>query len=612
MLGSYSWPNQALLLDAKNFKFRPVLCIAIFMGSSEYLRHVHGFSDMTEPRSPSKQAKLPNLYALLGLQPLEGDRSRIEQALRQLQAQAQATQKRNPQQAARMQRIVELAKQNLLNAQRKPAYDQQWQKVFAYASASVAQRKQSAEIEAAESKFLALLPPGDPEKPFDLSVAKITTAGSQPAADHAKDLAKLQSLLGAAVSSTTFTSMAQDTDASEPLVQAEVLSPVTERVASPAEMASADFQAAAGVKRTKVRPSVVPRGKPPASLAMQLRKKRERSMLLAAAGLLASVAIVLGLIFFLVTPEKEQSRPRLSVAPPENAAAAAANPQGPTAAAAPTRSGLPSVAGLAGNEDGSPMAIGGNPDAQMAGSPNAADQLPSDAADLGSADPDGVPAGPMPAQQANLPQEMETPAGVPDAQAVTPEPESQSTIVAELTEGEQAAWQAKRGKIKFLIGNQEYATAAEQIQAARADVRTPAQSQQLEQLSKLRELAQEFHAAMTEAIQGLSPAEVFTVGTSTQASFVEGNSQSLSVRIRGQNQTFPLTELPIGLAFAVADLKLDSVHPSDMARRAAFAVLHPGAIRNELAQSKARQMMADAVAAGAVSQDMLLIFSDDF
>ncbi len=75
------------------------------------------------------QESLPDLYKLLGLSPLEADVNKIQRALLALQKKADAAQS-DAALTQRIVRVVALGKKNLLDAQRKIAYDRAWTKAF--------------------------------------------------------------------------------------------------------------------------------------------------------------------------------------------------------------------------------------------------------------------------------------------------------------------------------------------------------------------------------------------------------------------------------------------------------------------------------------------------
>ena len=160
------------------------------------------------------------------------------------------------------------------------------------------------------------------------------------------------------------------------------------------------------------------------------------------------------------------------------------------------------------------------------------------------------------------------------------------------------------------LGMQNFKLAKEQLAASETLAKTMKQKEQHKRLNTVAKLAEEFHGFLIEAITGLDAAETFKVGRSLEASFIEGNETSISVKIRGQVQTFALTELQIGLAMGLVDLKMDTEHPTSLARKAAFALVHPKT--NGLALKAAREQMVAAAAAGVVEADLPNVFDEDY
>ncbi|MCA9133876.1 MAG: hypothetical protein KDA45_12005 [Planctomycetales bacterium] len=531
--------------------------------------------------------RLPDLYSLLGLEPLEADRGVIEQALKRLLARAKQAEKAQDQPAVkRAARILELGKKNLLQPQRKKLYDEQWRRVHGSPAAAAA-----APAVWDYSELQPLLPAGDPQQEFDLGKS-LRLAAQWPEPDYEADFAKLQGVL-----SSLGTAGAASQPAAEQLVDAKRADAmlVTESAEVAAEVARP--QATSALAAVVARDSGRPR-----SLAAQMRKKRERSLLLAVGGLLASLAIVLGFVYLMLPDGKgpPSRAPTLAQTQPAGAQEDGAKPP-----AAVRRSGLPQVRGL----EGSPDTGQANPMESLR--PGRDGQAVGETA-TSSAAPAAAPIGEVPARTSSAAAENAGGAGVTTGATppATVSPQVPAASVPQLSQADQAEWQTLLVDIRQLLGKQDYAQAASKLQVAEDKAQTGPQQEQLARWTTLASLARDFHTAMSEAIGGMSAGETFVVGRSTQASLVEGGAQHLVVRIRGQNQRFALTELPIGLAYAVADLRLDLESPLSLAKKAAFTLVHPPAANNELALRRAQSLMSQAIAGGAVAQDMMAVFGD--
>ncbi|MCC6509719.1 MAG: hypothetical protein IT423_11460 [Pirellulaceae bacterium] len=187
--------------------------------------------------------RLPNLYQLLGLKPLEADSQPIVTALKRVQAKLESLKQRTAQsvpsdEQVRLQKVLALGQKYLLDPTRKVSYDRQWSSVYGTKPASgsdtteshvVTQQvvtQQVAAQPAASSKtpnkvsvdkaqvvsssvaptseaqlywdtslLDPLLPDGDPHAPFDMSSYLRSSEVRDPLA-AAADLQRLIALLG--------------------------------------------------------------------------------------------------------------------------------------------------------------------------------------------------------------------------------------------------------------------------------------------------------------------------------------------------------------------------------------------------------------------------------
>lgn len=584
---------------------------------------------MSDSNSPPPE-RFPNLYALLGLEPLEQNLGRIQAALKRLagriqaQARSQTSDESNVDRSKieHARRLFELGKQQLLDPQRKLRYDQQWQASYGQAVAqpaqpqsaelpstaanpqratqsgqqssnpSIANKQPAFDVPSAQgwdlSELESLLPAGDPQQPFRAS--EFLAGRTSPLASrYDDDFAKLQSLLSPI--------------AAEKSPDTTPLDSPTVATGSPELQSNTTTQHLVGTKQASAGT-----GRPTPSLAQRLRKKQERGLLWGAIGALSALAIVLGVAYWLMQPEQDST---LAVKSPEAPAATptpAANTLLPLASSAdqpdnkpPRRSGLPSVPGFSAPD----ATAGANP-----GTPTPPDNQPMD--DPGKAtaaptlDTPMAPMTPIEAMPGVMPQTDAMPPVMPPT-GVPPTP-----AAVELSDSQREQWSTAMLAARATIGQQNYAEATRQLDAAQALAKTPLQTEQLARLVKVEQLAQDFGEAVQRAIGGMGAGETFTIGSSTPVSFVESTGERLTLRMRGQNQSFAMTELPIGLAFGIADMAMDREHPRSLAAKAAFALVHPAAQGNDMAAQRALQMMSAAIAAGAVSEDMTKVFTDDY
>ena len=541
---------------------------------------------MTNPEiisDDNAQEQVPDLYRLLGLTPLEADPAKIQRALLAMQKKVETAQKSDVKLAQRAAKVVALGKKNLLEAERKLAYDRAWAKAFGSAEPKVIAQPQSIMLPepAAEAKTPELewdldelesyLPAEDPRSPFDLG-GFLRYSSSLPESNPTADYEKLQSLLGGAATATI---------SAPESISAAVLLP---------EYAEVDYKSQQeDLQEHFVAPkkSVAPLRIPPGGIAKHIRRKRSRAMWLSIGGIAGVLALAFGIAFFLLSkpPEPKTDSSQLAQATPDKNKPklnnARPNAEVSTESVSVQGSGLPKVAGF---------------DGQSGPKPNMREGMVPENATM-------QPAEPMPPPVTTL--------DVPPATAPVPVPTPDPPAAdATLTDAEKSTWSKSMKEVLKTLGKQDFKAAKVQLTAAESLAKTQLQRDQLKRLTSVAKLTEEFYGFLVDAINGLGAAETFKVGSSLEVAFVEGSAQAISVKIRGKVQTFALTELQIGLAMGLVDLKMDTEHPNSLARKAAFTLVHPKT--NASALNTARGQMAAAAAAGAVDADMRTVFDEDY
>ncbi len=588
-----------------------------------------GRTMVSDSQKPAPQ-RVPDLYKLLALKPLENDSTLIRQALQRLAQRLkvaaekpEATQ--DPAVLLRGKKLLELGQKHLLEPELKQRYDTQWREAYVErakpdsrpdsvrnaanlqaANAAQQGKPQSEQRSSATavvplanpqwdlSELQSLLPLGEPTAALDLAEATEveTQWSSRLAAVMAFDgqFDQLRSQLSAAASATPVESEPKPASVAPPAGPSR---PATEPTVP--EAATDRTELAPIINLSQPLPStVVP------SISKRLRKKKERGLLWMAISALAGVGLVVGVAGWLLNPAKVEvaqlpNQAQLnSLTVPATASSNSAESNAP-----PRRSGLPQVQGL---EPGTDLMANSSHFSQP---PENFGDLPAsapstgDAFDVAAVDASQTIDEAMAASMSELPMA-----------SAEPEPADSEPADGELTAAEQQQWKLGLLTARNLIADQQYSQAAEQLSASREMAKTVAQTAQLERWLTVNQLALELHDALQRAIAGLGPGETFMVGSSTTVSFVGFEDSRLALRVRGQSQAYQLTELPIGLVYGLTDLQMDRSHPRSLARKAAFALVHPAAQGNELAMSKSVEWMAEAIAAGAVADDMDQIFAD--
>jgi hypothetical protein len=568
------------------------------------------------PKSNSEnnpQDSLPDLYKLLSLQPLESDHGKIERAIKGLESKAASADTKLAQKIARM---VAIGRKNLLDPTRKKAYDRAWSNQYGHGTSST---EPSGELQVGTdstptlpamplslstssaptlswdfSELELFLPLEDPHAAFDLGTY-LQSSESLSEADMTADFDKLNMLLGGVAMMTTTSNVKAelvgwDFSTVDEHGQPKQKNAPTRTNAEPMQSQSAGTDedawlnvANAGKENTAANSksngteSTTKRPANAAILAKQLRKKRMQSMFLNIFGMLAALAAVFGVMYYLVT--KDAKRSEIAVIDPpqpetklQNKTVNMAKPNSLTTDVEPQGSGLPKIPGM-GVE---PM------DADMA---SAKLKEPAEPTAINPAPPQPEPATPL----GPVMEDMKPKTALPQ-----PKPDPEPTPDPELSDVEKSRWAKAVESLRKALGQQDFGTSKKQLEEIKQAAKTQLQRDQLKFL--------------VNAVAGLGAGETFKIG-STPASFVEGNANSITIKT-GRLQTYKFNELPNGVAYGLVNLQMDVENPISYARKSAFAWVHPKT--NALTLREAKAMMDKAVAGGAVSDDMIKIFDDDY
>jgi curved DNA-binding protein CbpA len=274
---------------------------------------------------------------------------------------------------------------------------------------------------------------------------------------------------------------------------------------------------------------------------------------------------------------------------PARSEPADATTQSPQAVATPApkrpakRSKRPRPATPSFDTDSSPAGLNGAPNSRAV----SADATPLSAAASLPAPP------PAPAAAASP-----SPATPPDATKPTPAPEPPQVTRAEV----QALVKALEAA-KAAYEEHRFQAAESHIAKAESLAKLPPHQQAVARLKEAGGYVQEFREAVAAAVAGMKAGTSFKVGTSTQVSFVEGFPDKVILRIAGMNRTYAFSELPPGLALALADFKLPQADPHSRVVKGAYLLMHKRA--DSETREKAVALWEEAKVAGAAIDHLL-------
>ena len=230
-----------------------------------------------------------------------------------------------------------------------------------------------------------------------------------------------------------------------------------------------------------------------------------------------------------------------------------------------------------------------------------------------------VPAAPPPAPAtkespvaAVLPQAPPTPASdqsiTPVIPAPSPPPPASPAPTATLAELQPLVKALEAAK--SALAEQNFKAADTQLAKAASLATLPTHQAAVARLQEVGGYVKQFRHAVASAVGGMQAGESFKVGNSTQVSFVEATADKVVLRIAGMNKTYPLGDLPPGLALAIADFKLPASDPTSRVVKGADWPVHKRADRET--QAKAAALWQEAQAAGKDLAHLLPFANDHY
>lgn len=596
----------------------------------------------------SEPQRLPNLYQLLGLGALESNRDKIAAAIGRAQTKAEALKADAARAAdvARLQKVVALAQKYLLGPELKSSYDAQWKANYsstvsapatsqstasaarANAPAVVAASTQSNPRTSAKSSTAsaspsastggtdhepssqlswdmaaleALLPPADPHAPFQMADYLRTSQVRDPLAAEA-DLHKLISLLGGEV-----------TASSQPVVSQTIglqhLSDGLHSTLSDGESAMSEPEMESGLSMPRSTNSVVAVG-----LAKRMRQKRQQAILFGGTVLMAGVGGLVLLGFYLnqpakPTPEVAQlpvpSRPK----PPP----AAVQPAEPTTENSQTVIQPPGSGGLIQpGGDSKPLEIQATPMTK----PDAMAMPEKPAEPMKPEPPKPEPTKPEPPKpeptkpEPPKPEPPKPEPAKPETEPAKPEAKPEEPADVKLNGKEKKQWQEQMKRARASLAKLDAAASENLLGELKPLAKNAQQRAQLTTLEQAVGLIRKAREAIVAGIGGLESAETFTVGTSTEVSFIEGDETRIIVRSLGGRQEHKLEAMPVGMGVALMKLKPNVIDANLDAAMGAYIMVQPKATAKTAEQGQ--KLLEEAAAVGAISKELAQFYKDDY
>ena len=223
-----------------------------------------------------------------------------------------------------------------------------------------------------------------------------------------------------------------------------------------------------------------------------------------------------------------------------------------------------------------------------------------------------MPPAPMP--EPAVPTPLPTPEPTPPP-TPTPTPPPAPAPVPEpapplITKQEAIALGKALTTAKIALGEQNFEEADKQLALAEPLAKLPEHPAKYQRLKEVANYVKQFRGAVAEAVAGLEAGATFKVGTSTMVVVVETFPDKIIIRSLGQNKTYPFQDLPVGLAVAIADMKLDTAAPANRVIKGAYLAVDKRG--DSVALEKAKAFWEEAQLGGVDTTHLLPFLSDKY
>ncbi len=159
------------------------------------------------------------------------------------------------------------------------------------------------------------------------------------------------------------------------------------------------------------------------------------------------------------------------------------------------------------------------------------------------------------------------------------------------------------------IGEMNFSVVDQEIAKARALAIADEHKEKIRRLQLLNDYVTRFRAAIDATLEKVSAGDQIDLGDNRSFGIVEKTPELLIIRVNGQNQRYPMAELPAGLAARLAEMSLDKAAPETIAMKAAFVSVNPKIGDDNL--EKIRSWWDEAASVRDVP-DLLIALNDDY
>jgi hypothetical protein len=163
---------------------------------------------------------------------------------------------------------------------------------------------------------------------------------------------------------------------------------------------------------------------------------------------------------------------------------------------------------------------------------------------------------------------------------------------------------------KAAIGEFNFAEADAELVKAEKLAKLPEHRSKLSRLKEVGGYVKQFHDRLVQSATGMEGGESFKVGSSTMVAMIEANQKQVVLRVAGQNRTYQYGDLPVGLAAALADMKLQGSDPVSRVVKGAYVAVHRSSTPDQLQMAKS--WWEEATLGGADVSHLMPFLTDSY
>jgi hypothetical protein len=156
------------------------------------------------------------------------------------------------------------------------------------------------------------------------------------------------------------------------------------------------------------------------------------------------------------------------------------------------------------------------------------------------------------------------------------------------------------------LGERKQAEAKKLIALASQLANTPEEQELVDRVDALEKYVGEFWSAVRDSLKALKPADEIDVDDSTKVIVVEASADTLTIHLGNANRRFTVSQIPSGLAVALAWRSLDANKPENKIFIGAFHLVDP-----KTGRQFAKQDWNEAAAAGVDVKNLLPLLEPD-